>query len=75
MHLEPAAEGLPTDPLVQYHLGMTYAALGRSEEAIVQLQQAVDLAGPEDARMQFEAARSEIARLQAAVAEAAAAAE
>ena len=32
-NLEPAAAGLPNDPLVQFHLGMTYAALKRPEDA------------------------------------------
>lgn len=64
-HLEPAAEGLSDDPLVQYHLGMTYLALERSADALAQLQLAVDLAGPDDPRQQFETARTTIAQLQA----------
>ncbi|WP_306114898.1 MULTISPECIES: tetratricopeptide repeat protein [unclassified Roseovarius] len=44
-HLEPAAEGLPNDPLVQYHLGRTYVALDRKEDAKRQLQKAIDIAG------------------------------
>ncbi|ETX13226.1 hypothetical protein OCH239_12675 [Roseivivax halodurans JCM 10272] len=43
-YLEPAAEGLPDNPVVLYHLGMTYAALERSEEARETLQRAVDAA-------------------------------
>ncbi len=43
-YLEPAAEGLPDNPVVLYHLGMTYAALDRSEEARETLQRAVDAA-------------------------------
>ena len=66
-HLEPAAAALAEDPLVQFHLGMTYAALDRDEEALTQLRLAVDLAGPEDARSQFDTARAEIARLEAAL--------
>jgi tetratricopeptide (TPR) repeat protein len=65
-HLERAAAGLPDNPLVQYHLGMTYLALERSGEALTQLQRAVDLAGPDDARPQFAAARREIAALEEA---------
>ncbi|MEM1340694.1 MAG: tetratricopeptide repeat protein [Pseudomonadota bacterium] len=65
-HLEPAAQGLPDDPIVQYHLGMTYLALERAEDALTQLQFAVDLAGPEDTRPQFETARDLIAQLQVA---------
>ncbi|MEL7047243.1 MAG: tetratricopeptide repeat protein, partial [Pseudomonadota bacterium] len=32
-YLSTAAAGLPNDPLVQYHLGKAYAALGRDDEA------------------------------------------
>jgi tetratricopeptide (TPR) repeat protein len=74
-HLEPAAEALAEDPLVQFHLGMTYSALGREEEALAQLRRALELAGPEDARPQFETARAEIARLEAGPEPEAAAAE
>jgi tetratricopeptide (TPR) repeat protein len=66
-HLEPAAAALAQDPLVQFHLGMTYAALERNEEALEQLQRAVELAGPEETRAQFETARAEIARLEDAM--------
>jgi tetratricopeptide (TPR) repeat protein len=67
-HLEPAAATLADDPLVQFHLGMTYAALERNEEALAQLQRAIDLAGPEDERAQFDTAREEIARLESVIA-------
>jgi tetratricopeptide (TPR) repeat protein len=63
-HLEPAADALGQDPLVQFHLGMTYAALGREEEALEQLRRAVEIAGPEDERSQFDTARAEIERLE-----------
>jgi predicted Zn-dependent protease len=43
--LEPAAAGLPQDPLVQYHLGMTYLALGRPAEARLALERALEIAG------------------------------
>ncbi|MEJ6391578.1 tetratricopeptide repeat protein [Gymnodinialimonas ulvae] len=65
-HLERAAEGLPEDALVQYHLGMTYLALDRPEDALAQLSRAVELAGPGDTRPQIIAAQDEIATLQAA---------
>jgi tetratricopeptide (TPR) repeat protein len=64
-HLEPAAAVLSDEPLVQFHLGMTYAALGREDDALVRLRRALELAGPEDDRPQFETARNEIARLEA----------
>lgn len=64
-HLEPAAKGLPDDPLVQFHLGMAYADLGRKDEAIAQLTRAVELAG--DSTMeQFATARATIEKLKAA---------
>lgn len=62
-YLEAAAAGLPNDPIVQIHLGLTYAALERNEEALAQLQKAVILASPADTRAQIEKARAEIARL------------
>ncbi len=65
-HLEPAAAALIGDALVQFHLGMTYLALGRQDEALQQLRRAVELAGPADSRPQFETARVEIAALEAA---------
>jgi tetratricopeptide (TPR) repeat protein len=65
-HLEPAATALAEDPLVQFHLGMTYLALGRREEALDQLRRAMELAGPDDSRPQFDVARNEITILEAA---------
>jgi cellulose synthase operon protein C len=67
-HLEPAAAVMADDPLVQFHLGMTYAALERPEEALEQFRRAVEIAGPEDTRAQFDTARTEIARLEALIA-------
>ena len=65
-YLESAAAGLPGDPIVQYHLGAVYAALGRNEEAITQFRKAIDIAGPGDTRPQIELAKTEIERLSAA---------
>jgi tetratricopeptide (TPR) repeat protein len=62
--LEPAAAGLPEDPLVQFHLGMTYAALGRSDEAQTVLKRALELAG-DSPLPQFATAREALATLQA----------
>lgn len=42
--LVPASEGMPEEPLVLYHLGETYAALGRPEEAREALEKAVRFA-------------------------------
>ncbi len=44
-HLEPAAKGLPDDPLVQYHLARTYVELDRINDARVQLEKAIELSG------------------------------
>lgn len=64
-HLEPAAAALAEDPLVQYHLGMAYAAADRAEEAIATLERALEIAG-EDTRPQFDTARAELERLRSA---------
>ncbi|WP_201158610.1 tetratricopeptide repeat protein [Rhodobaculum claviforme] len=68
-YLEPAAAGLPNDPFVQYHLGMAYHAVGRTEEARVQLQRAIDLAGGA-VLPQFDRAREILASLADAPADA-----
>lgn len=64
-HLEPAAAGLASDPVVQFHLGMAYLAVGRRDEALAQLRLAVELAGPDDPRPQFDIARENIVDLEA----------
>ena len=64
-HLEQAAATLADDPLVQFHYGMFLAADGQTRAAIDQLSRALDLAGPDDPRPQFETARAEIERLEA----------
>ncbi|MCE6950286.1 tetratricopeptide repeat protein [Cereibacter sphaeroides] len=56
-HLEPAAAGLPTDPLVQFHLGMTYASLKRPEDAARQLRRALELAEGKNLPQMQEAQR------------------
>jgi tetratricopeptide (TPR) repeat protein len=55
--LEPAAAGLPDDPLVQYHLGMTYHALGRTALAREALGRALELAGDSPLHQFAEARR------------------
>lgn len=62
-YLEAAARALPDDPLVQAHLGLTYAALERSEDAVARLTQAIDLAG-DDSRLTLALARERLAELQ-----------
>ncbi len=62
-YLEPAAKGLPNDMLVQYHLGMTYAALGRNADAKTQLEKALEIAG-DSPLPQFDRARETLAGLE-----------
>ncbi len=64
-YLEPAAAGLPDDPIVQFHLAMTYAGLGRDQDALPVFQRALEIAGPDDTRSQFDTARTEVARIEA----------
>ena len=66
-YLESAAAGLPDDPVVQVHLGLAYAALERNEQALAQIQKAVDFAGPADTRSSIEEARAELIRLRGLV--------
>ncbi|MBF9036674.1 tetratricopeptide repeat protein [Rhodobacterales bacterium HKCCE2091] len=67
-YLADAAAGLPDDPLVRFHYGMALAALEENEAALREFTRAVDIAGPDDPRDQFETARAEIARLEALLA-------
>ncbi|WP_245538206.1 tetratricopeptide repeat protein [Roseobacter litoralis] len=60
-YLEGAAQGLPNDPLVQYHLGKAYEALERPEDALAQFRKVVQIAGPGDQREQVIEARNLIA--------------
>ena len=64
-YLESAARGLQGDPLAQYHLGMAYADLGRTEKAISQLQRAIELGEGRDLP-QLERARERLTALTAA---------
>ena len=54
-YLENAATGLSQDPLVQFHLGMVQAAVGRKDEARASLGRALDLAGDRDLPQMAEA--------------------
>lgn len=62
-YLESAAAALD-DPIVLAHLGFTYAALARNEEALDLLERAVTAAGPADTRERIDASRAEISRLR-----------
>lgn len=57
-YLEAAAQSLPNDALVQYHLGAAYQTLARPEDALAQFRKAVQIAGPDDQRAQIVEARS-----------------
>lgn len=64
-HLEPAAASGVPEPVIHYHLGMTYLALGQPEKARAALARAVEMAGPSNTSPEIEAARRELARLAA----------
>ena len=68
-HLEAAAEALPTEPLVQFHLGMAYSAAERPKLAINQLTNAIELFGEADTWPQVATAKAEIERLEKLLAE------
>ena len=63
-YLESAAAALENDPIVQYHLGMAQLALGETTNGTEQLEKAIELAGPDDNRRQFEMAREELEKLR-----------
>ena len=65
--LEPAARALGRNALVQYHLGMAYAGLGRDREAVATLERALAL-GEGSALPQMEAARAALEEAAARVA-------
>ena len=60
--LEAAARALPDDAMVQVHLGLTYLALGRTEDARGLLQAALALAG-DSPLPAFQKAKAELAKL------------
>lgn len=63
-YLEPAAQALAGDPIVQFHLAKAYLALERNADALAQFENAVALAEADDPRPQIAEARSEVARLK-----------
>lgn len=63
-YLEPAANALTNDPVVQFHLGRLYADLGRKDEAKVQLQKAIEIGGDRNLP-QLEEARALLEKLDA----------
>lgn len=65
INLEPAAKGLADDPMVQLHVGLTYAALNRNAEATAALTRALELSG-DSPLPQFQVARDALAKLATA---------
>ena len=61
-YLEPAVEGLPEEPLAQFHLGMAYLSLEKNDKAREALARALDLAGDSDLP-QFDIAREMLEKL------------
>ena len=61
-YLQPAAEGLPNDPMVQMHLGLALAAAGRPGEAATRLRRALEIAGP-GSEAQMRPAHEALARI------------
>ena len=47
--LRTAAEGLPDNPVVIYHLGMAYAKLDQKPQAVAKLTEALEMAGNNEA--------------------------
>ncbi len=62
-YLMTAAEGLPDDPTVQYHLAVNLAALARNQEALEQFRKVADLIDPENPPAFADEVASEISRL------------
>ena len=56
-YLETAADGLPRDPMVQFHLAEAYRTLKRNADARGQYNRVVALVGKDDTRAFVEAAR------------------
>jgi tetratricopeptide (TPR) repeat protein len=54
--LEEAVAGLPNQPLINYHLGMTYIAVGQTEKALEQLKTALNYANEGELKEKIQAA-------------------
>ncbi len=64
-YLEPAAAGLTSDPLVQYHLGFTQAKAGQRDAAIETLERALEIAGEDSGLPQMATAAELLEELRA----------
>lgn len=65
-YLESAVAALPNDPIVAYHLGQVFVALGRTEDALSQFNKVISVASPADPRPQIQSAREQIEALKEA---------
>ncbi|WP_163886984.1 tetratricopeptide repeat protein [Aliiruegeria sabulilitoris] len=65
-HLRFAAEGYPEHPVVQYHYAVALVGLGQEDAALEHFRKAEEFAGDLLPAADLEAARAEIARLEAA---------
>ncbi len=64
-YLEPAAEGLPEDPTVRYHLARTYAMAGRDADARAAYEASLALIEATGRTLHFEdELRAELTRLE-----------
>ena len=62
-YLEPAAEALAGDAIVQFHLGKAYLELGRNDDALAQFEKALEIAAEDDQRPQIAEAKEQIETL------------
>ncbi|OYX42434.1 MAG: hypothetical protein B7Z02_12060 [Rhodobacterales bacterium 32-67-9] len=62
--LEKAVAGLGRDPIVRFHLAMTYLALDRKSDALAQFHEALSRAKEDDPRDFLVTARQEVQRLE-----------
>lgn len=65
--LEPAAQALANDPMVQYHLAQAYLTADRKDDALTQFLKVVGLTTTADTRSFVETSRSEVNRLKAEI--------
>lgn len=64
LSLESAAESLPDDPMVQYHLAQVYLKADQDDDALAQFRKVLDLTTAADTRAFVETSRIEANRIQ-----------
>jgi tetratricopeptide (TPR) repeat protein len=62
--LESAAQGLPSDPRVQYHLARLYDDLGRDADALERYRRVVEITGDDRPPVFMPVVEDAIARLE-----------